>query len=135
MIINKTHVIRLDFILIVIQIFTERTNLTYLKVVLDSYQQLLSKDEFIQFLLYENDEKQTVFECAVDLSINYEMYTSITELLCNYVKDDLKIFCKLLNNRSNKIFHVDAMENKLYRFIITKYIPNCQNITLAEKLN
>ena len=25
---------------------------------LDSYQQLLSKDEFIQFLLYENDEKQ-----------------------------------------------------------------------------
>ena len=117
MIINTTHVIRLDFILIVIQIFTERTNLTYLKVVLDSYQQLLSKDEFIQFLLYENDEKQTVFECAVDLSINYEMYTSITELLFNYVKDDLKIFYKLLNKRTNNIFHIAAKANKFYPLI------------------
>ena len=26
-------------------------------------------------------------------------------------------------------------KNKLYHFIITKYIPNCQNITLAKKLN
>ena len=139
MIINTTHVIRLDFILIVIQIFTERTNLTYLKVVLDSYQQLLSKDEFIQFLLYENDEKQTVFECAVDLSINYEMYTSLTELLFNYVKDDLKIFYKLLNKRTNNIFHIAAKANKFYPLIfyyerIKHLFPSSNPLDIANHL-
>ena len=111
------------------QEFTEKGELYYIKVVLQSYK-IIYKDNpelFDDFITNENNDNKTIFEISVLLNIESMTYIDIIEYLYQYLALNEKVIYKIFSNRTN-VFHLCARENIKFPIIfyferLKKYFP------------